>query len=448
MSRTILINNVYSYLEKGDTAIVEAMMGYVREVCPGARIVLLSNFWQENEEYYAKAGAEVGPHAWDIPMDDAKLRRAFTAVKTLASLGLQTMRIPGLNTRTMDLYRKADAVFDVGGGSLYSSNKHRFSLGLYQHLFNLWFAKKLGKPVIIAPQSLGPFNGKRDASLTAGVLRKLDCVMIRERFSAEFLSERGVNHVLVPDIAFLDNFVKPPSAEATRYRESLPNKDKFFRVGVTVMDWRFAKAGMMHSAEGETRLSNYLNAIAFGLQKLNEMRPVHVSIVPQVIVGFGDNDLSVSRRLASMLEGKVASQSIADGDLTASDLCNIYGDMHAFVASRMHSAIFAVNRGVPTMALAYQPKTIGTFELLGLSDYTNEVMEVTGEDIAACLTKVATNYDVEKARFVAAAADAKAKLRAGLDRAWKPILSAEENSANAWAGRGLAATTVGASGSV
>jgi hypothetical protein len=85
---------------------------------------------------------------------------------------------------------------------------------------------------------------------------------------------------------------------------------------------------------------------------------------------------------------------------------------------------------------------------LGLGDYTGEVMDVTGDQIAKCLMNVATHYDVEKARFVAAAAEAKAKLKAGLDRAWKPILSAEENTAKTWTGHGLAATTVGASGSV
>lgn len=76
MSRNILINNVYSYRNKGDSAIIEAMMAYVREVCPSARITLLSNFWRENTEYYKARGTDGAPHLWDIPMDDAKLRRA------------------------------------------------------------------------------------------------------------------------------------------------------------------------------------------------------------------------------------------------------------------------------------------------------------------------------------------------------------------------------------
>lgn len=322
----------------------------------------------------------------------------------------------------MDLYRNADVLFDAGGGSLYSTNKHRFSLGLYQHLFNLWFAKKIGKPVVLAPQSLGPFNSDRESSATVSVLRKLDCVMIRERISQKFLQDRNVDHVLVPDIAFLGNFMKAPSELALKHRAALP-KENLFRVGVTVLDWRWAKAGVTTEEEGENRINRYLSAIAFGLLKLNETTPLHVSIFPQVTASFGDTDTGVSNRLAEMLRGKIASVSVASDDLTPSDLCNLYGDMDAFVASRMHSAIFAITRGVPTLALAYQPKTLGTFELLGLGGYVKDVMDVTGQEILNHLQNLVVNYNQEKAKFVAAAADARDKVKASLDRTWKPLLA-------------------------
>jgi colanic acid/amylovoran biosynthesis protein len=422
MSRTILINNVYSYRNKGDSAIVEAMMAYVRGICPGARIVLLSNFWKENQKYYTAADTQCAPHLWDIPMDDAKLRRAVRAVKTMLGLGLQTLHVPGTNSQTMDLYRHADLLLDAGGGSLYSSNRHRVSLGLYQHLFNLWFAKKIGKPVVLAPQSLGPFNSNRERQATVSVLRKLDCVMIRERISSSFLREYNVDHELVPDIAFLANFVTRPSAAAQRYQATLPT-EKLFRVGVTVLDWRWAKAGLANEQDGENRISAYLANIAHGLLKLNETRPVHVSIFPQVTAGFGDTDAGVSRRLMQMLLGKVPSVSVAEEDVTPSDLCNLYSGMDAFLASRMHSAIFAISRGVPTMAMAYQPKTIGTFDLLNLGGYVKDIQNVTGEDIAQHLMRVAARYDEEKAKFVAAASSARSKVLEALDRTWKPLLT-------------------------
>ena len=45
----VLVNNVYSHRNPGDSAIVEAIGRYVQEVDPGARVIFLSQFWQENE---------------------------------------------------------------------------------------------------------------------------------------------------------------------------------------------------------------------------------------------------------------------------------------------------------------------------------------------------------------------------------------------------------------
>jgi colanic acid/amylovoran biosynthesis protein len=118
--------------------------------------------------------------------------------------------------------------------------------------------------------------------------------------------------------------------------------------------------------------------------------------------------------------------------------------MDAFLASRMHSAIFAISRGIPTMALAYQPKTIGTFELLGLGEYVREVQDVTGQEIADHLLRVVNHYDQEKAKFVSAAATARARVLACLDRTWKPLLTGAPvgESANWAQPLGVSPTTV------
>jgi colanic acid/amylovoran biosynthesis protein len=64
-------------------------------------------------------------------------------------------------------------------------------------------------------------------------------------------------------------------------------------------------------------------------------------------------------------------------DLTTEELMEKYGSMNVFIASRMHSAIFALNAGVPTIALAYQPKTTGTFKLLDLEAYAADITDFT-----------------------------------------------------------------------
>ena len=66
----VLVNNVYSHQNPGDSAIVEAIGRYVLEVDPGARIYFLSQFWRENDAHYRALGIASAPQLWDIPMDD------------------------------------------------------------------------------------------------------------------------------------------------------------------------------------------------------------------------------------------------------------------------------------------------------------------------------------------------------------------------------------------
>lgn len=74
---------------------------------------------------------------------------------------------------------------------------------------------------------------------------------------------------------------------------------------------------------------------------------------------------------------KVAAQSLFyDPEMIVS----IYSQMDVFIASRMHLAIFALARGVPTIAFAYQPKTLLTFKLFGLDDFVLGIEEFFSEE--------------------------------------------------------------------
>lgn len=71
-----------------------------------------------------------------------------------------------------------------------------------------------------------------------------------------------------------------------------------------------------------------------------------------------------------------------------------------FIGSRMHSTIFALAGGTPTIALAYQYKTMGTFKEIGLDNYVLNVEDFDQEDLSVMMSKIITNGypldDVEK----------------------------------------------------
>ncbi|GIV62058.1 MAG: polysaccharide pyruvyl transferase [Rhodothermaceae bacterium] len=430
MGKTILINNVYSFRNRGDSAIVESMVSYVRSRCPSANIYLLSQFWEENAEYYLNMGCSSRPLLWDIPMCDEKGKRLVCASKSLISVLWQIMRGKGadkdgfhdhMNSSTLSLYEKADLVLDAGGGSLFSSNKYFFYLGLYQHLFNLWIAKKMGKPVIVAPQSIGPLFRVHDLKLSMFVLREMDEIMVRERFSSLLLEKEKINHHLVPDIAFIGGFVGDPSDEVSDQIRRID--DTYFNVGVTVLDWRWAFEGYRGHSE---IIESYLRKIAESLSICSNMYRMKVWVIPQVTAGFGDSDYGVSMRLKDIINSNYAGVEVEVVETNAvnpSDLSHLYSKMDVMIGSRMHSCILSIVQGVPTIGLAYQPKTIGTYELLGLSGYCFDVRYFDVIDLVNKLNFVIQNRAEERDRFCDVAKWAKNKVEEMLDKIVLPYIA-------------------------
>src|SRR5262249_55616855 len=118
-----------------------------------------------------------------------------------------------------------------------------------------------------------------------------------------------------------------------------------------------------------------------------------VFVFPQVCVtsSFSPND---DRPISQRLVDKIASFAtlVSTSDLSApEELSGLYGQMDAFIASRMHSAIFAMCARVPTIGLAYQPKTTGTWQLLGLADWVFDIDRFLPGELESLLRKMLKN---------------------------------------------------------
>jgi colanic acid/amylovoran biosynthesis protein len=62
--------------------------------------------------------------------------------------------------------------------------------------------------------------------------------------------------------------------------------------------------------------------------------------------------------------------------------------MDLFIGSRMHSAIFSLAGNVPTLALAYQPKTIGTFDLINMGQFVLDIKKFKEKELEEKITQL------------------------------------------------------------
>lgn len=386
-NKSFVINNVYDFRNRGDSAIVERMCQLIRIKHPDAEIYLASQYHIDNKEYYESEGYKSIPQLLDIPMGRNKINRLILSFISLSKvflyLLLYKLGFRNLNT-SFNRYLNSNAILDAGGGSFFSSTKYKFYLGLYQHIFNLYLPHLLKKKIIIAPQSFGPFFNRHDEFFVAKALRSFHTVMAREAISAEWCDKRNIKHEFVPDIVlsnYDDSFIRSFRIENVR-------------IGVTVMNWSWAIEN-----SNQKSIDSYISKVSQSIKNISMIYNVSVVLIPQVTASHGDSDMETTIMIEELLNNLGIETKIADHNLKSSDMQSIYEEVDIFIGSRMHSCIFALNKSTPTIALAYQHKTLGTFTAIGLEKFVLPIDNFSCSDMENHLKYVIENY-TEVSRYI------------------------------------------------
>lgn len=370
----MLITNSYTWYNKGDAAIVLGMARAIREHLPSAEITVLSFTPKLDEAHYTQ---------WDIqtltnvlnpyPMKGGKLS---TIVLTAPELGARF--VAGLVGRelpfrsavrdTLEAYKHADIVVGCGGAYL-GGGKYQ-SLG---HLYGLWLGKRFNKPVVLYAHSVVPFRSASLRLVTTYVLGRLDLVMCRERTTYDYLRSIGTRTPLavVPDPAFLLTPIPSEHASAMLRAFKIGLEDRPL-IGMTVRNWGFPGI-----KQKDIKLREYKDSIAqLAKYVVNEQRG-RVVLFPQVTYGPVDDDRMISNEIwASLPETVKTRVHVITAELEPSELKGMIGCMDFFVGTRMHSNIFALGQRVPCIGIAYEPKTRGIMETLGLAGQVVEIDNV------------------------------------------------------------------------
>jgi colanic acid/amylovoran biosynthesis protein len=380
--RNYLFINAYSSKNRGDAGIVTAMIHLIRSVEPDAKISVMSSYWKDNIDFYKEYDVDSVEAVWNLEYGNSSIQRYVIGIKNY----IRAQFTPTSNH--FNYYKNADVIVSVGGGYLYSSRKGSLGVGLLNSLYHIWLAKKFHKKVIGFPQSVGPLGSKLDKYIVKIVLSKMDLFISREQITTKLLRNLNLkNCIEIPDVGF----TLPKITTSLKL-----SKYSGYKVGITLLDWRFANKGAT-----EKNINDYIKKVADACLKLKTKYPeAHFYIIPQVTVGDGDSDLTVSQLLSKLLGDSCST--IIDLDTTDDNkpeqLVDLYSKMDVFIGSRMHSTIFALAGNTPTIALAYQYKTKGTFEAMGLSQYTFSVEDFSSDKIYITLDEILTNknYPISK----------------------------------------------------
>jgi colanic acid/amylovoran biosynthesis protein len=224
----------------------------------------------------------------------------------------------------------------------------------------------LDKPLILLPQTYGPFKRRASRWIARYILRRATRICSRDQESVEavkVLIGDGANVEVAPDVGFA--------------MESEPVAQE---VATQIEEWR--KLGPMVGLNISKLLymGGYTGKNMFGLKQdyptlvsgvidflIRELH-VFVLLVPHVYGGpeSGESELMLYRQLWPSLQEKYPNKiAFVDQIFNHRQVKFIIGRCDAFIGARMHACIAAASQYVPTIALAYSDKFAGVMRPLG-----------------------------------------------------------------------------------
>ncbi len=389
----ILITNAWSWLNKGDAAIVITMAQAFRKYIPQAEICILSYTVGEDSRRYEQYNIRVlNGLRFFGGRGGSRLVRLFDVLYYWFTIGLWAVgyRLLGRNTRwlkgkrgeVLDWYATADIIVSCGGEVLWG--------GLSYMLFNLseiFLGKLLGKPVVIYSQSVGPFRGRIHEWVVRAFLNRADLITLRETVSERYLKEIGVSKpptLVTADSAFLLQPIAAPRAKELLAKEGIDSDRPL--VGMTLRWW-----GFPGSTDGERRFRNYIEVMSRIADYVISKLDATIVFMPQVIVpSLEEDDRLVAKEVFELINHKARFKLLSE-NYSPEELKGIIGQTSLFIGTRMHSNIFATSMYVPTVAIGYRHKTEGIMAMLGLEEYVCEIATLKFEELATKIDRAWRN---------------------------------------------------------
>jgi colanic acid/amylovoran biosynthesis protein len=375
MPLKIVLTHLHSFRNSGDAALAKETIQQLKTQFPKADIHLVIT---DPQSYSGPEPTSESLITW-FKSTDAKGRSrwhclalvSLPALTLLVTLGyrffgkLWLWMLPKRCRPTIHALLNADLVVCTAGGYLYSSG--RWGLTLLLHLFTMAIPLLGKKPLYLLPQSIGPLRRPWESWLLRRVLDHARLIMVRDSQSQHLLraakiTSPAVHHL--PDLAFAIS--KSPSNEAVRWLRENGGRDPAEGrrcLGITVIHWGAQNPAFHEQDSYETALASV--ARHFIIHHCGE-----VFFFTQVHGPTPDQDDTIPtqrviQRLSDLSDRIHLIPPPPSPEITKA----VYSQMDLFIASRMHSAIFALSSRVPTLLITYQPKTLGLAQMLDLTSW-------------------------------------------------------------------------------
>jgi len=242
--------------------------------------------------------------------------------------------------------RGVDCVLDIGGGDSFAD-----IYGVKRFAF-LWLSKVMAvaskTPLILSPQTIGPFTRQPQTAMAASVMKKADLIVTRDTVSFDVARKMApTTRVLqAVDVAFALPFKRSAKVDPSTIAVGLNVSALLFSYGYTGAN----EFGMQVDYREYTR--------KLIRQLMERGATVHLVSHVNALGDAVEDDGRVADMLAAEFPGTVRAPNFESPSTAKSYISGL----DFFVGGRMHACIAAYSTGVPVVPVAYSRKFAGLFE--------------------------------------------------------------------------------------
>ena len=247
------------------------------------------------------------------------------------------------NSNFIKYVKKCDCIIDITQGDSFSDiyGKKRF----YTWTIEKEIVQKIGVPLILGPQTYGPFVNEKCKRFAAKVIDAASLVISRDETSTAYLKSLSSKDVVTGiDVAFLLPY----------HKSNVLNNGKL-NIGINPSGLIWQKFGQETSKVAITYKADYRKYLKNIVEYLCKENKYNVFIIPHV---------SSDENAAKWLKEKFDEIYIFPMFESATDVKNIIASMDCFIGTRMHATIAAMSSGVPVIPVSYSRKFEGLYSTL------------------------------------------------------------------------------------
>jgi polysaccharide pyruvyl transferase WcaK-like protein len=324
-------------------------------------------------EYCLAGNPAEAPLPPDLTVDRAQLvagPQALTARRIVG--GLCRRNITSLVHEQRPLSR-SDIFVDNGNGDSFSDI---YGIPCFRMIENRFkFALDRRKPLILLPQTIGPFKSQKAAAGAVKVLRGAAAVYARDPLSVQCARDLAgdVEVSETVDVALFMPYKKRAAVSTGTMTIGLNPSGLLWKGGYT-QDNQFGLK------------DDYRSVVRTIIQALLKLKGVTVELIGHDIGGPNGGNLEDDYYVCKLLQKEFPSCRVAPFFYSPVEAKSYISGLDLLVGSRMHCCIAAYSSGVPTFPLAYSRKFRGLFvEKLGYACFSDLLTDDREQALAGLL---------------------------------------------------------------